>query len=196
MNYYDNQKGWIETIVGPMFAGKTEELIRRVKRMEYAKKNYLIFKPSIDNRYSISEIVSHNKKALQAISITKSSEIRKNLKPETQAIVVDEVQFFDEGIVKELQELAEEGYRIICGGLDMDFRGEPFDIISKLLCLSEQVTKLTAICMCCGSLATRTQRIINGKPAYYDDPIILVGEKEAYEARCRNCHVVLKRNEK
>lgn len=191
MKYYENQKGWIEMIVGPMFAGKTEELIRRVKRMEYAHKNYLIFKPSIDDRYSIGEIVSHNKKALKAINIEKSSDIRKSLKPETQAIIIDEVQFFDEAIVDVLKELAEEGYRVICGGLDTDFRGEPFMICARLLALAEDVLKLTAICQVCGSLATKTQRIINGKAAYYDDPIILVGEKEAYEARCRNCHTVL-----
>lgn len=195
MNYYENEKGWIECIVGPMFAGKTEELIRRVKRMEYAKKKYQIFKPSIDNRYSIGEIVSHNKKAMQAINIDKSSEIRKHLKPETQAIVIDEVQFFDDNILEEIKKFAEEGYRVICGGLDTDFRGEPFGLIAPLLAMAEEVLKLTAICTCCGNLATKTQRIINGKPAYYDDPIILVGEKESYEARCRNCHIVLKRNE-
>ena len=193
MNYYENEKGWIECIVGPMFAGKTEELIRRVKRMEYAKKKYQIFKPSIDNRYSIGEIVSHNKKSMQAINIDKSTEIRKHLKADTQAIVIDEVQFFDDNILEEIKKFASEGYRVICGGLDTDFRGEPFGIISPLLALAEDVTKLTAICTCCGNLATKTQRIINGKPAYYDDPIILVGEKESYEARCRNCHIVLKR---
>ena len=193
MNYYENEKGWIECIVGPMFAGKTEELIRRVKRMEYAKKKYQIFKPSIDNRYSIGEIVSHNKKSMQAINIDKSTEIRKHLKVDTQAIVIDEVQFFDDNILEEIKNFASEGYRVICGGLDTDFRGEPFGIISPLLALAEDVTKLTAICTCCGNLATKTQRIINGKPAYYDDPIILVGEKESYEARCRNCHIVLKR---
>lgn len=193
MNYYENEKGWIECIVGPMFAGKTEELIRRVKRMEYAKKKYQIFKPSIDNRYSIGEIVSHNKKSMQAINIDKSTEIRKHLKADTQAIVIDEVQFFDDNILEEIKNFASEGYRVICGGLDTDFRGEPFGIISPLLALAEDVTKLTAICTCCGNLATKTQRIINGKPAYYDDPIILVGEKESYEARCRNCHIVLKR---
>ncbi len=192
MKYYENQKGWIEAIVGPMFAGKTEELIRRVKRMEYAHKNYLIFKPSIDNRYSIGEIVSHNKKALSAINIEHSKDIKKCLKPETQAVVIDEVQFFDDDIVDVIKNLAEEGYRVICGGLDCDFRGEPFMIVANILALSEDVTKLTAICQVCGALATKTQRIINGKAAYYDDPIILVGEKEAYEARCRNCHTVLK----
>ena len=196
MNYYEGKKGWVEAIVGPMFAGKTEELIRRVKRMQYAKKNYMIFKPAIDNRYSTTEIVSHNKKALEAISISHGSDIRRHLKKNTQAIVIDEVQFFDESLVKYIQEFASEGYRIICAGLDTDFRGEPFGVVGPILAISETVTKLTAICQVCGENATRTQRIIDGKPAYYDDPIILVGANDSYEARCRCCHKVLYRDEK
>lgn len=195
MQYYEGQKGWVEAIVGPMFAGKTEELLRRIRRMDYAHKNYLVFKPKIDNRYSDSQVVSHNKKACNAITITHGSEIRKHLKEDTQAIVIDEVQFFDHTFVKYVMELAEEGYRVICGGLDTDFRGEPFGVIGSILAISEDVTKLTAICTVCGKDATRSQRIINGRPAYYDEPIILVGEKESYEARCRLCHQVLKRNE-
>ena len=195
MNYYEGKRGWVEAIVGPMFAGKTEELIRRVKRMDYAKKHYMIFKPAIDNRYSTTEIVSHNKKALQAISISHGSDIRRHLKKETQAIVIDEVQFFDESLVKYIMEFAEEGYRVICAGLDTDFRGEPFGIVGPILAISEQVTKLTAICSVCGENATRTQRIIDGKPAYYDDPIILVGANDSYEARCRCCHKVLHRED-
>ena len=196
MNYYEGKKGWVEAIVGPMFAGKTEELIRRVKRMQYAKKNYIIFKPAIDNRYSTTEIVSHNKKALEAISISHGSDIRRHLKKNTQAIVIDEVQFFDDSLIKYIQEFAEEGYRVICAGLDTDFRGEPFGVIGPVLAISETVTKLTAICTVCGENATRTQRIIDGKPAYYDDPIILVGANDSYEARCRCCHKVLYRDEK
>ncbi len=195
MNYYNGKKGWVEAIVGPMFAGKTEELIRRVKRMDYAKKQYIIFKPAIDNRYSKTEIVSHNKKALKAISISHGSDIKRHLKKDTQAIVIDEVQFFDESLVKYAKELAELGYRVICAGLDTDFRGEPFGIVGPILAISEKVTKLTAICSVCGEEATKTQRIINGMPAYYNDPVILVGEKESYEARCRCCHTVLMGNE-
>ncbi len=195
MNYYEGKRGWVESIVGPMFAGKTEELIRRVKRMDYAKKHYMIFKPAIDNRYSTTEIVSHNKKALKAISISHGSDIRRHLKPETQAIVIDEVQFFDESLIKYIMEFAEEGYRVICAGLDTDFRGEPFGIVGPILAISETVTKLTAICSVCGENATRTQRIIDGKPAYYDDPIILVGANDSYEARCRCCHKVLHRED-
>ncbi len=195
MNYYEGKKGWVETIVGPMFAGKTEELIRRVKRMEYAKKSYIVFKPSIDVRYSKNEIVSHNKKALKAISISHGSDIKRHLKKDIQAIVIDEVQFFDDSLVKYVKELADMGYRVICAGLDTDFRAEPFGIVGPIMAISEKVTKLTAICSVCGEEATRTQRIIAGKPAYYNDPTILVGEKESYEARCRCCHVVLQGDE-
>ena len=196
MNYYANKKGWVEVITGPMFAGKTEELIRRVKRMEYAKKHYLIFKPAIDNRYSKTEVVSHNKKALDAISISHGSDIKRHIKKETQAIVIDEVQFFDESLLKYVQEFASEGYRVICAGLDTDFRGEPFGVIGPLMAIAESVTKLTAICSVCGEEATRTQRIIDGMPAYYDDPTILVGANDSYEARCRCCHEVLFRGKK
>lgn len=196
MNYYEGKKGWIEAIVGPMFAGKTEELIRRVRRMDYAHKNYMVFKPVIDNRYSYTDVVSHNKKSVKAIAIRNGEELWKNLKPETQCIVIDEVQFFDESFFKDIVELANRGYRVICGGLDTDFRGEPFGIIGSILSVAEDVMKLTAICVVCGSEATKTQRIINGNPAYYDDPIILVGEKESYEARCRCCHTVLYHDKK
>lgn len=192
MNYYDNKKGWIEVIAGPMFAGKTEELIRRVKRMEYAKKNYMIFKPAIDTRYSKNEVVSHNKKTLNAISISHGSDIKRHLKDDTQAIVIDEVQFFDESLLKYVMDFADNGYRVICAGLDTDFRGEPFGVVGPLMAVSESVTKLTAICCVCGEEATRTQRIIDGKPAFYDDPIILVGANDSYEARCRCCHQVIK----
>ncbi len=196
MNYYDNKKGWIEVITGPMFAGKTEELLRRVKRMDYAKKDYLVFKPVIDNRYSVDEVVSHSKKKASAINIQHGSEIKRHLKKNTQAIVIDEVQFFDEAFVKYLKQYADLGYRVICAGLDTNFRGEPFGTIGNILAISDEVVKLTAICTCCGGVATRTQRIIDGKPAYYNDPIILVGEMESYEARCRDCHIVLEGDEK
>ena len=121
--------------------------------------------------------------------------MKKHIEPETQAIVIDEIQFFDESVIDCVREFTNEGYRVICGGLDMDFKGEPFGIIGSILAIAEDVTKLTAICSVCGENATRTQRIINGRPAYYEDPIILVGEKESYEARCRSCHQVLRRND-
>ncbi len=196
MNYYDNKKGWVEVITGPMFAGKTEELLRRVKRMDYAKKNYLVFKPVIDNRYSVDEVVSHNKKKTGAINIQHGSEIKRHLKSTTQAVVIDEVQFFDESLINYVQELADSGLRVICAGLDTDFKAEPVEMTAKLMAIAEDVTKLTAICCKCGALATRTQRIIDGKPAYYDDPVILVGANDSYEARCRTCHEVLFRGKK
>ena len=196
MNYYEGKKGWVEVITGPMFAGKTEELIRRVKRMDYAKKNYIIFKPVIDNRYSVDEVVSHSKKKASAINIQHGSEIKRHLKKNTQAIVIDEVQFFDESLIDYVQGFADDGYRVICAGLDTDFKAEPFIVTSKLLGIAEDVTKLNAICMKCGGLATRTQRIIDGLPAYYDDPVILVGANDSYEARCRSCHEVLIRGKK
>ena len=195
MKYYKDKKGWVETIVGPMFAGKTEELIRRVKRIEYAKKSYIVFKPIIDTRYSKNEIVSHDKKSLPAICIRHGSDMKRHLKKDTQAIIIDEIQFFDASMVKYVKELADEGYRVICAGLDTDFRGEPFGVVGPIMAISEKITKLTAICSVCGEEATRTQRIIDGQPAYYNDPIILVGEKESYEARCRCCHIVLEANE-
>ncbi len=191
MEYNEGKKGWVECIVGPMFAGKTEELMRRVKRMEYAHKNYMIFKPSIDTRYSINEIVSHNKKSLQAINISHGSDMKRHVKKDTQAIVIDEVQFFDETLIQYLMEFAKQGYRVICGGLDRDFRGQAFKVTGEIMAISDSVTKLTAICSCCGKEATMTQRIIDGEPAHFNDPTILVGEMESYEARCRDCHKVI-----
>lgn len=182
--------GWIEVISGSMYAGKTEELLRRIKRIEYAKKNIVVFKPKIDDRYSQTEIVSHNNGRTKSLIVSKSNEIYDYLKVLPYAVAIDEVQFFDSGIVEVCEYLADHGVRVIVAGLDRDFRGEPFGVMPMLLARSEYVTKLNAICQVCGAPATRTQRLINGKPAHYDDPIILVGAKEQYEARCRHCHVV------
>ena len=193
MNYFNNQGGRIEVICGPMFAGKTEELIRRVTRMEYANKSFLVFKPLIDNRYSQDEVVSHSKYKKKAINIKEAKEILPYVTDDIQAVVVDEVQFFDESMIDVLSYLAGKGLRVICAGLDLDFKAKPFGIIPSLLAIAEDVTKLTAICMCCGEEATRTQRIIDGHEAYDDDPVVLVGAKESYEARCRRCHRVLHR---
>lgn len=197
MENYNNQIGPLEVIVGPMFAGKTEELIRRAKRLDYAHKQYLVFKPKIDNRYSDTDVVSHNKKALKAIPIDKIEDIEKFIEPKTEAIIIDEVQFFKGNVKEFVKKLQTLGLRVIAGGLDMDFRGEPFGIIGDLLSMADEVLKLTAICSVCGENASRTQRIIGGMPAYYDDPIVLVGEKESYEPRCRCHHIVLfgKKNE-
>lgn len=191
MNYSNENSGYIEVICGPMFAGKTEELIRRITRMEYAKRKFIVFKPRIDNRYSETEISSHNLRKIKAINIDSPSDIYNYLDDSYQSVVIDEVQFFDEKMLDIVADLASKGLRVICAGLDMDFKGKPFGIMPELLAIAEKVTKLSAICVCCGCDATRTQRLIDGHEAYDDDPIVLVGAKESYEARCRKCHKVL-----
>lgn len=182
--------GWIEIICGSMFAGKTEELIRRINRIHYAKKSIIVFKPIIDNRYDQNAVVSHSQKKVDSIPVAKSIEILDHIKELPYAVAIDEVQFFDEGLIDIVERLANSGVRVILAGLDMTFKGEPFGIMPELLCRSEYVTKLQAICQVCGQPATRTQRIIDGRPADYDDPIILVSASEKYEARCRHCHQV------
>ncbi len=188
--YLTQKDGWIEVITGPMFAGKTEELIRRIRRLQYAKQNIIVFKPAIDDRYASNEVVSHNDSRTQSINITKASEIMRYVTLDTNVVAIDEIQFLDEEAVEICEYLADHGVRVIVSGLDRDFRGEPFSFMPKLLSIAEYVTKLSAICVKCHTPATRTQRIINGKPARYDDPIILVGAKDSYEARCRDCHEI------
>ncbi len=191
---YLNQKdGWIEVICGPMFAGKTEELLRRVKRLEYAKKNIVVFKPLIDDRYSDNEVVSHNNNRTKSVNITETIQIFDYIDSKTDVVVIDEIQFLDEEAVLICEYLASQGIRVIVSGLDKDFRGEPFSFMPDLLAMAEYVTKLTAICVLCGKPATRTQRIVNGKPARYIDPIVLIGAEESYEARCRSCHKVYRK---
>lgn len=189
-----NQKdGWIEVITGSMFAGKTEELLRRVNRLQYAKKNIVVFKPKIDDRFSESEVVSHNKSKTKSVNISFGKEIFDHIDSKTDVVVIDEVQFLDEETVDVLDYLADQGIRVIVSGLDKDFRGEPFGFMHKLVAIAEYVTKLTAICVKCGAPATRTQRIVNGKPAKFNDPIVLIGAEESYEARCRSCHKVYRK---
>lgn len=188
--YLSQKDGWIEVITGPMFAGKTEELIRRIKRLQYADQNIVVFKPAIDNRYANDEVVSHNNSRTKSISIKDANEIMDHIDDETDVVAIDEIQFLSEAAVDICEYLADNGIRVIVSGLDRDFRGEPFSFMPKLLSLAEYVTKLSAICVKCHTPATRTQRIIDGKPAKYDDPIILVGAKDSYEARCRDCHDV------
>ncbi|CCV64942.1 Thymidine kinase [Alteracholeplasma palmae J233] len=191
--YHTYNKGFIEVVCGPMFAGKTEELIRRVKRLQYAKQNVLVFKPKIDNRYSNKEeITSHNLLSAQAILIDNSQDILKHIKEDTHAVVIDEAQFLDDGVIDLADELADRGIRVIIGGLDRDFKGKPFGPMPQLLAIAEFVTKLTAICVVSGEPATRTQRLINGKPAKKTDPIIIVGAKEQYEPRSRHFHEIEK----
>ena len=192
-----NQKeGWIEVITGPMFAGKTEELLRRVRRLEYAKKNIIVFKPIIDDRYSTDEVISHNKTRTQSIGIASSKDILKHVTAKTDVVAIDEVQFLDEETLEVIEYLANIGKRVIVSGLDTDFRGEPFSFMPKLMAIAEYVTKLSAVCVVCKTPATKTQRIINGKPARYLDPIILIGASESYEARCRKCHKVYRKPKK
>lgn len=188
--FYYKKEGWIEFITGSMFSGKSEELIRRIKRARYAKQKVQVFKPVIDDRYSGIAVVSHNGNQTDAAPVSHSAEILQQLKEDTNVVAIDEVQFFDNGIVEVCEELANRGKRVICAGLDLDFRGESFGPTPILLSKAEFVTKLQAICMVCGNPATRTQRLINGKPAHYNDPIIKVGTSESYEARCRHCHEV------
>ena len=188
--YLNQRNGWIEVITGPMFAGKTEELLRRVKRLEYAKQNIVVFKPLIDNRYAENEVVSHNKNRTRSVNISQAKEIFEYVDKDTDVVAIDEVQFLDEEAIRICEFLADKGIRVIVSGLDREFRGEPFTFMPRLLAMAEYVTKLTAVCVKCGAPATRTQRIVNGKPARYNDPIVMRGVEESYEARCRQCHKV------
>jgi thymidine kinase len=182
--------GRVEVICGSMFSGKTEELIRRARRAVIAKQKVQVFKPVIDDRYSIQRVTSHNGQDFEAIPVPSAQEIVDQLEKDTTVVAIDEAQFFDFGVVTLVESLAKRGLRVIIAGLDMDFRGEPFGPMPVLLCLADDVQKLHAICMVCGEDATRTQRLVNGAPARYDDPIILVGAAESYEARCRDHHSV------
>ena len=191
--YNQYREGWIEVICGCMFAGKTEELIRRINVLSYARKNILVFKPKIDDRYSTTEIASHAGSKVPCIVISEAKEILDHVNYDTDVVAIDEVQFFDEDVVDSCEYLADSGLRVMVAGLDKDFRGEPFGVLPDLLTRAEFVTKLTAVCAKCGAPATRTQRIINGKPASFNDPIVLVGAKEAYEPRCRHCHEIVEK---
>lgn len=191
--YNQYREGWIEVICGGMFAGKTEELIRRINVLSYARKNILVFKPKIDDRYSTTEIASHAGSKVPCIVISEAKEILNHVNYDTDVVAIDEVQFFDEDVVDICEYLADSGLRVMVAGLDKDFRGEPFGVLPDLLTRAEFVTKLTAVCAKCGAPATRTQRIINGKPASFNDPIVLVGAKEAYEPRCRHCHEIVEK---
>ena len=188
--YETYHSGWIETITGSMFSGKSEELIRRLRRGIYAKQKVVVFKPAIDDRYHKEKVVSHNGNEIEAINISTAQEILNHKLEEVNVIGIDEVQFFEDDIVNIVEKLAENGHRVIVAGLDMDFRGEPFKPMPKLLAVSEHITKLQAVCSVCGSPSSRTQRLINGEPAKVDDPIILVGANESYEPRCRAHHIV------
>ncbi len=188
--YHKYQDGYVEVISGCMFAGKTEELLRRVRVLSYGKQKIQLFKPSIDTRHKESKIVSHNGSSKDSIIVSSSLEILDHIDDSSEIVAIDEVQFFDKDIIKVIDKLADNGIRVMVAGLDLDFRGEPFGVMPELMCKAEFVVKLTAICSKCGAPATRTQRIINGKPADYYDEIIMVGASESYEAACRHCHDV------
>lgn len=186
-----HRQGWIEVIAGPMFSGKSEELIRRVKRALIARQRVRVFKPRLDTRYHESHVVSHDGERVEAIPVGRAAEMEAHLDPLPQVVAVDEAQFLDRGLLPLVECLAQEGVRVILAGLDLDFRGEPFGLMPELLARAEFVEKLTAICPRCGAPATRTQRLVDGRPARYSDPIILVGAQEHYEPRCRACHQVV-----
>ncbi|MHC1784299.1 MAG: thymidine kinase [Anaerolineaceae bacterium] len=185
-----HHSGSIEVVCGSMFCGKTEELIRRLRRAAIARQKVQVFKPVIDNRYSNEKVTSHAGTDFQAIPIKASGELLAKLDEDTTVVGIDEVQFFDDQIVEIIDRLANRGIRVIAAGLDLDFRGEPFGCMPALMAKAEQVDKLQAICMVCGEAGSRTQRLVNGAPAHYHDPIVIVGAAEMYEARCRDHHQV------
>ncbi|HBS92238.1 MAG TPA: thymidine kinase [Erysipelotrichaceae bacterium] len=193
--YHQYRPGYLEVISGCMFAGKTEELIRRIKVLEFAKKKILVFKPAIDNRYSNTKVVSHSGSSVESIVVSCAKDILDYVNDDVDVIAIDEVQFFDRDVIGVCDKLARAGKRVMAAGLDTDFRAEPFGVMPELITTAEFVTKLTAVCTVCGAPATRTQRLVNQKPASYLDPIILVGAQESYEARCRHCHTVIDKPE-
>ncbi len=184
--------GWVEVIAGVMFSGKSEELIRRVKRAMIARKRVQVFKSHLDDRYAggVHAVGSHDGRTIEAIPVDSARQIALRLDPLAQVVAVDEVQFLDDGIVALASDLALRGRRVILAGTDTDFRGEPFGPMAALMCVAEVVDKLHAICVLCGAPACRNQRLIDGKPAPYESPTVMVGGAEAYEARCRACHAV------
>jgi thymidine kinase len=182
--------GSIEVICGSMFSGKTDELIRRLVRATIAKQKVQVFKPAIDVRYAVEKVTSHAGTNYDAIPVEKAADIRGKLEKDTTVVGIDEAQFFDVEVVDVAKELADRGIRVLVAGLDTDFRGEPFGPMPVIMSIAEHVTKLHAICMVCGDEASRTQRLVNGNPARYDDPVVIVGASEMYEARCRKHHEV------
>jgi thymidine kinase len=185
-----HHSGSLEVITGSMFCGKTDELIRRLRRATIARQKVQVFKPAIDNRYAVEKVKSHAGSEFEALPIDSAADIIKNLRSDTTVVAIDEAQFFDPEIIPIAQQLADRGLRVIVAGLDTDFRGEPFGPMPELMAKAEVVDKLHAICMVCGEPASRTQRLVNGRPANYEDPVVIVGASELYEARCRQHHQV------
>jgi thymidine kinase len=188
----EHRIGSVEVITGSMFCGKTDELIRRLRRATIARQKVQVFKPAIDFRFAVHKVTSHAGNDYEAIPIEQAGEVLCQLETDTTVVAIDEAQFFDDEIIDIVQELADQGLRVIVAGLDTDFRGEPFGPMPVLMAEAEHVDKLQAICMVCGEPASRTQRIINGKPARYDEPVVIIGAAELYEARCRKHHEVPK----
>ncbi len=189
-SYGTHPRGRIEIICGSMFSGKTEEMIRRLRRAVIARQQVQAFKPAIDSRYHVEKVTSHDGLHFQAQPVSQSKDILIAVDVETDVVAIDEVQFFDSDIIMVCETLADRGKRVICAGLDQDFRGLPFGPMPELLARAEDVGKLHAICVVCGEDASRTQRLIEGNPAAFDDPVVLVGAAEVYEARCRKCHQI------
>jgi thymidine kinase len=183
--------GTIEVIAGVMFSGKSEELIRRVRRALIARRRVQVFKSHLDERYAgVYRVSSHSGLEFEAVPVDSAAEIMRLTRPDTELVAIDEAQFLDQSLTTVATALAGRGVRVIVAGTDTDFRGEPFGVMGDLMAIAEQVDKLSAICVVCGDLACRNQRLVNGKPARYDSPIIQVGGNEAYEARCRRHHTV------
>ena len=182
--------GSVEVITGSMFCGKTDELIRRLRRATIAKQKVQVFKPAIDDRYDVVKVTSHAGGQYDATPVSSADQIYGNINEKTTVVAIDEAQFFDDELINLTKKLADDGVRVIVAGLDTDFRGEPFGPIPEMMAIAERVDKLHAICMQCGEPACRTQRLVNGSPARYNDPVVIVGADEMYEARCREHHVV------
>ncbi|NLY63315.1 MAG: thymidine kinase [Erysipelothrix sp.] len=188
--YHNYQDGYVEVISGCMFAGKTEELLRRVRVLSYGRQKIQLFKPLMDNRFEAEMVVSHAGTRHESIQIQNAIDILDHIDETSEIVAIDEVQFMDEEIIKVVDYLADRGIRVMVAGLDLDFRGEPFGVMPTLITKAEFVVKLTAVCMRCGAPGTRSQRMIDGRPADYYDSVIMVGASESYEAVCRHCHEV------
>jgi thymidine kinase len=194
--FFGTKPGWVEVIAGVMFSGKSEELIRRVRRAVIARKQVQVFKSHLDERYAgLYAVTSHDGITVEAEPVDASGEIARRVRPQTEVVAVDEAQFLDDGIVDVANQLAAGGVRVILAGTDVDFRGLPFGAMAHLMAVAEVVDKLHAICVVCGGPASRNQRLVDGKPARWDSPTIMVGGRESYEARCRHCHRVPRSDE-
>jgi thymidine kinase len=194
--YHGTRPGWIEVISGVMFSGKSEELIRRVRRAIIARKSVQVFKSHLDSRYTgLYSVTSHDGTAVEATPVDTAAEILRQVRPGTELVAIDEAQFLGHELVAAATALAQRGVRVIVAGVDTDFRGDPFGAMGDLMAVAETVDKLRAICTVCGGEACRNQRLVDGRPARWDAPTIMIGGRESYEARCRHCHRVPRADE-